>query len=418
MWIYMFDRMIMNQIKVSLYFIITIPITLFSKLVPKNKKIWVFGSWSGKTFADNSKYLFLYTNKMHPEIKAIWLTKNENVLDTLRKSGCHAYKTNSLMGFIYSMVAGCIITSNGFEDINRYSIGSAKKFNLWHGSPIKRIGLDAESSDTSKKSNIKILFKKLKKSGLYFLEQEHNSYDAYCASSNASKKNLMSAFNIKKVSITGYPRNDALFSTDWLPEKSGYLKAIKKKVHYKYVLTYLPTFRDYNSNIDLLSDYGFEEEKIQDELERLNAILIIKYHHGHKNVNAKKSRKSNQRIYVLSDSDISDVYPILKETDILLTDLSSILFDYLLLDRPIIFTPFDLKDYIKKDRKLYYDYNSISPGPKAKDWDDTFDMVHKILEKDTWSVQREKINNRFNRYKDNRNSERVYKMISDILNIK
>lgn len=412
----MFDRMILNQIKVGLYFIITIPISVFSKFVPKNKKIWIFGSWSGKNFADNSKYLFLYMNEKHPEIKAIWLTKNEEVLNILRSSGYYAYKTNSMMGGLYSMIAGCIITCNGFEDINRYCIAGAKKFNLWHGSPLKRIGLDAENTNMAPKSNINTFFKKFKKVYLHFLEQEHNSYNRYCASSNTSKNNLMSAFNTKKVVITGYPRNDVLFSTDWLPEKSIYLKRIGRNVNYKYVLTYLPTFRDYNFYIDLLKDYKFEEEKIQKKLEKLNAILIIKYHHGHKNIHVGKNRKNNQRIYILSNSDMSDIYPIVKETDILITDYSSILFDYLLLDKPIIFTPFDIKEYIKKDRMFYYDYNSVTPGPKAKDWNEVFDLVEKTINIDKYSAQRKKINHKFNKYKDNKSSERVFEMILSILN--
>ena len=53
----------------------------FSQLVPKKKKLWVFGAWNGKKYGDNSKYLFEYINLNGTEIRPIWLTQNKQAYD-------------------------------------------------------------------------------------------------------------------------------------------------------------------------------------------------------------------------------------------------------------------------------------------------------------------------------------------------
>lgn len=59
----------------------------------------------------------------------------------------------------------------------------------------------------------------------------------------------------------------------------------------------------------------------------------------------------------------ADIYPALSLFDILITNYSSIYFDYLLLDRPIIFFPYDFEQYISEEKKLLFDYHDMAPGP-------------------------------------------------------
>jgi len=94
-----------------------------------------------------------------------------------------------------------------------------------------------------------------------------------------------------------------------------------------------------------------------------------------------------------------DINNILKLTDILITDYSSIYFDYLLLDKPIIFAPFDFEDYLVKDRELYYNYDEVTPGPKARNWNEVLISLKEAIENpEKYKKEREKIKNIFHKY--------------------
>jgi len=99
----------------------------------------------------------------------------------------------------------------------------------------------------------------------------------------------------------------------------------------------------------------------------------------------------------------------------LITDYSSVYFDFLLTDRPIIFAPFDYDSYIAKDRELYYDYDKVTPGPKCKDWDEVLDWIEKFKTNPSlYQKERAKAKDKFHKYKDNKNSRRVFKEIVEL----
>ena len=105
----------------------------------------------------------------------------------------------------------------------------------------------------------------------------------------------------------------------------------------------------------------------------------------------------------------------MSKTDILITDYSSVYFDFLLLDRPVIFTPFDIKEYINKDRQLYYDYDKVTPGPRCNNWNEVLIELDKILRgEDGYKKERQQINDYFNKYKDANSSKRVYEFFKNM----
>ena len=205
----------------------------------------------------------------------------------------------------------------------------------------------------------------------------------------------------------------------WLDSgKNLYLKSIRRRVKFKHVFLYLPTSRERRKyeRVDLFGKYGFDSKKIQKTLEKLDAILIIKAHPGDRVDLSGNS--SDQRVYTPASADLPDAYQLLKETDVLITDYSSVYLDFLLLDRPVIFAPFDIDEYIKKDRELYYDYDDVTPGPKAKDWCEVFKLAEKSLKKDTWKKRRLEVCRRFNKFRDNKSSERVFKLVMSVSGLK
>lgn len=367
----------------------------FLFFIPRKKDIWIFGSNHGKKFADNSKYLYLYTIKNHPEIRAIWMTTNKRVLKELSKKNYESYYSWSIKGFWYSLRAKFAISSYGLHDFNKILLGGIKNIQLWHGTALKDISPGKNSLET-----------KIRKiSG--------NPYHTYIAASQEVKNKFKRVFmnDGKYTHITGYPRNDALFHTPWLPSENDFINNLKKYLKFRYVITYLPTWRGEGDCVELFKDYKFDLGKVQDKLKKLNAILIIKAHHMNRKM-IPQGQLKNSRVFSLSDEKFQDIYPILKETDVLITDYSSIYFDFLLLNRPIIFTPFDIKNKPKKF--LFYDYDSLTPGPKAKNWIETFNFVEKELKKDHYKKERKKILEMFNKFKDNKNSKRVFELMQNL----
>lgn len=403
-------------IKLFLYVLLEV-VYLISGAVPKNKNIWIFGSWFGKKFADNSKYLFLYVKRNHPEIRSIWLTHNPRVFLNLRRKGYEVYKIHSMKGLLYSMRASCVIVSTGLSDVNRYAIMRVKKIQLWHGTPLKKLERAKGSYDNRNyKEGNKFLFLYDIVHKVFPFTNEH--YDIVIATSEEARENMSLVFNMdkEKIVVTGYPRNDALLDASWLTSnKCDYLENIRSKVDFRCIVVYLPTHRgEGKKKEDLFEKYDFKIDILQQMLEKLNAIFIIKAHHYHNRLNLPYDKKKLQRIYTPSDDELPDVYPLLKETDILITDYSSVYFDYLLLDKPIIFAPFDINKFLKEERELFYDYTEVTPGPKAKNWQEVFRLVEEVLQNDYWKEERKIICGRFNKFKDNRNSERVFKVIRDL----
>jgi CDP-glycerol glycerophosphotransferase (TagB/SpsB family) len=206
----------------------------------------------------------------------------------------------------------------------------------------------------------------------------------------------MSAFKTSNVRITGYPRNDLLCN---------------KETNNTFTITYLPTFRDsIGYKIDLFSDFNFNLELWDKSLSKSSIKLNIKMHPLSKPTDELLTKFNVlENINFLDEIDVAEILP---KTDILITDYSSVYFDYLLRDKPIIFAPFDYDNYITKDREFYYNYNEVTPGPKCKDWNEVLEWIEKFKKDPTiYADERQKVRDRFHKYQDGENCERVYNEI-------
>lgn len=349
-------------------------------LFPKNKDIWIFGSLYGNAFNDNSRYFYLYILKEHPEIKAIWLYKKSEIKMEIDAYGGISYHIWSIKGIYYSLIAKFAFTSYGIYDINPVFSSRLKRIELWHGINLKNIN--------PKRNPIMNLIHS------FFLNKPDNFIST---SKNANEKlNDLFKINPKKILITGYPRNDCLFDSSYkLTEK------LLKIISNKKVILYLPTWR--TKNADLFYKYGFNPDEIQNYLVKENMVLIVKAHHM---TNQFDFNIKYPNIVFLKSTDISDIYPLLRETDILITDYSSVYFDYLLLNKPIIFTPFDIfelnKDYFA------YDYNKTTPGEKISNWNKLVPTLKRISKKDVFKEKRLKCLNYFHKFNKPGFCKRLY----------
>ncbi len=368
-------------------------------LLFKQSNLWIFGSWKGDKYNDNPKALFEYVNKEKKDIRAVWLTKSDKVHNDLIKKDYECHKFYSFMGIYLSLIARVAVISVSYLDVSPFIYllpWKLKIIQLWHGTPLKNLNNKYFSMG-------EVLLMK------FFVVFLTRPMDLIFSATSLNKKVYSDLLGVKeeKIKITGQPRNDLLFI-----EKGSEVKSNTKK---QIVILYLPTWREYDNNHDLFFQYGFNIYKMNEFLKKINAKLLIKFHAIESTRNKILGvKKNDERI---SFVDIDNVYEILSKVDILITDYSSVYFDYLLLDKPIIFTPFDLKEYEEK-RGFYYNYEKVTPGPKAKDWNEVIFNISKILEADSYANERNRVNNLFNEFKDNKSSGRVYNEIINIINVR
>ncbi|EFD6892484.1 TPA: CDP-glycerol glycerophosphotransferase family protein [Escherichia coli] len=323
----------------------------FGMSYTKRKKLWVFGGWYGQRISDNPKYLLQYVNKYHAKnIRAVWIYKNANVKAEALKLGIEAYHYKSIKGKLIQLRAGLVLFTHTIHtDLNSKCISwNTKRIQMWHGIPLKKIGFDDNFTAS-----------KLKKSKLYrFTLNDINSY--VLSSGNAVSKIFQSAFDesLGKMAETGFPRNDVFFNKQ------------HQKISGKYNVLYMPTLRaGYGATFNLLDKrYDFQFEEIDSFLKEHDITLTLRIHPAN-NPDAKMVELIAASDSIkMSSSD--DVYDEIGMYDCLITDYSSIMFDFALSHKPIIFAAFDIKDYLRDDRGMYFNYEDIASNNIAFSWQD------------------------------------------------
>lgn len=368
--------------------------TLFSnKRQLPLKRIWIFGSRDGLFYDDNSKHFYEFISAHYSEtIEAIWITKCTKIYHYLKLKNMKVALHNTADANTIISKSEIAFINISYLDIDHYLL---KKYphihviQLWHGTPMKN-------------------------NDLAFLKESYKFVSI--ASTDFLTNQELGARDLFEFRLTGYPRNDILLNNAVPPTlpKTVIDRLINKKV-ILFVPTYTESISTDNNKRLRGNPYniwnGLNISVLDTILNTNNAIFIIKLHPLQSANNDFKQSEmfmSNNFIFLDNNDPFLDIYAYLKYTDILLTDYSSILFDYLLLNKPVIFTAFDLQQY-NQIRTLRYNYDSITPGKKAKNWDEVLDYINEIFNgNDEFTSKRESINNKFNYYKDANSCERIF----------
>ena len=381
------------------------PLYILSFFVKRNEKIWIFGAHQNR-FCENSKFLFLYCSNNHPEIKAVWISGDRNLVNELKEKKYFALERWSLRGLYYALISKYYFFNVYSDDINFYTSGNATLINLWHGIPLKKIEFDIEKGPLKKifNSNISFFYK--------FFKPYLFIYPNYVISTSPKTSGIFSsALKVKQSNCLdfGYPRVDVLYNNNLTYFNKLELRLYSKIYNYKKkekkeIIFYMPTWR--SNNKDFLKDSIPNYDKLNDVLLKKNVILFIKLH---PNSISKFSELSNIKFI---DSKI-DIYSILNLSDYLITDYSSIYFDYLHLNKEIIFYPFDIKNYMNKDRDLYYSYEDVTPGIKAYNFNELLEVISDLHNLE-FKQELKKIKNKFWQYNDGKASERIVKFFKGL----
>jgi CDP-glycerol glycerophosphotransferase (TagB/SpsB family) len=220
-----------------------------------------------------------------------------------------------------------------------------------------------------------------------------------------------SAFGCKKIEVTGYPRNDIISNPTLYAKHLAFEQNIIEFITTEKTILYAPTFRDTN-RFDRKTP--IEWERLNDLLNKNDTTFLIKLHRHDYSI-AMKEKYSHIRVL---DNE-SDMYPLFSKVDLLITDYSSIFFDFLLTDKPVLFYPYDIDDYLTKDRSMYDEYDTVTPGHKAYNFKQFYEKLE-LFFKDPNALKESVldynvIKNMYNKYKDSDASKRTYQFIASSL---
>lgn len=336
-------------------------LSLLFRVIPRNKHLWVTGkitSWeysnTPPAFFDNSKHFFLYLVNNTDE-KVYWISSSDKEIEMLRKMNLPVVRFPSLRGIVLVLRAKFSFHHYGPDQIEPILQRGQVQLDFWHGTPLKKIRYDIVEKPAEKHNPYLDL---MKKGGIEYI---------FSTSPYLSEKVLKGAFGVDqdKMLNFGYPRMDVMrlskqenieFCRKYSPELIPYIKMAEK--HDK-VFLYMPTFRD--DDPEYFEKANIDFNAMSEELRKINGIFFLKLH--------PLTRHSSIKDYdnIVQIGNDVDIYPFLIYTTHLITDYSSIFFDYLPLDKEILFIPYDYDNYISH-RELYFDYNEITPGKKFYDF--------------------------------------------------
>ncbi len=360
----------------------------------------VMGAYGGNTFMDNTRTLFEFLSK-HSNYRVVWMAKSKILVKELKKKGYNAIYSLNFNAIRLLRKAKFIFITHGIYDLLPIEISPNTTVILtWHGTPIKKIALDQKDKY--------YLYTKWGK--IFKLKLRYDEYINYIltpTTGNLEHKSLSSAFKVplNKILNLGYPRHDIIFNTD-----KEFIKSLKKKHNipneYDRIILYCPTFRDFQTSTFSLTDQDLNNLNIM--LKKTNSIFLLK---GHL-FGSVSDYKGYPNIQTISkDVDIQELYTF---TDVLITDYSSTMLDFSLLDRPILLFPYDLEDYTRK-RGMYYELQDIAPGPLLKTIEEVIEALMNIdIIEEKFGKKRKIIRDRFNKYVDGNSTKRIL----DFLNIK
>jgi CDP-glycerol glycerophosphotransferase (TagB/SpsB family) len=344
------------------------------------------------------------------KIHAIWITKDKKIVEQIASKGYEVYYQRSLKGIWYALIAGVYVFDNYSKDISFLCSGRAKKINLWHGIPLKKIQMDNKFDLVRHpESNWKRIYWSLRR-----LSDEKPSHYVLTTSRTLAPT-FSSAFKTENVLIANYPRNDNLieerFQSLRTAEEQSIVDIIDKRMNGKVIL-YMPTFRESESKFFDVIDIS----RLNLFLEEEDILLLVKVHPKSK---LKKKFEDISSAHIYNISAEADPYSFLGKVDALITDYSSIYFDFLLTDKPIIFFDYDRKDYLSQSRELYYDYDSYTPGKKVKTMEELLYAIKDLNADDVkWKDSRERIRKEVFQNADEFGSEHLYQQVKGILHLK
>lgn len=331
-------------------------------LCPVKKDRIVFNSSLGKSYAGNPRHIYEYlaANGYDLRWECIWFYESE----PYNIPGRNKQVRYGRMRYIYYMATAKIWVFDSRQPEFLLRRKGTYYIQTWHGTPLKKLALDMEDVFMADESNIE--------SYKEHFVRNVRTWDYLISQNPFSTTTFRRAFDFQKEMLEiGYPRNDILFRENTEEGVRLYREKFGLPQDKKIIL-YAPTWRDDEFSAD--DKYEFRPQisfdKLQEELGD-EYIMIVKYHYLI--MDAVDWSPYEGFIYHFDQSrDIAELFLV---ADILVTDYSSVMFDYSILKRPMFFFAYDLYKYENELRGFYFNYREEMPGPISTTTDELIEDI-------------------------------------------
>lgn len=379
---------------------VAILLTRFIESLFKKDKRLLTIFFTEKNFADNSRYFLEYLESdINHDYKVRILVQSRSLFHSISKEYPKiTFYSKSLSGLRLFLRTKNIVISHGSDTTYFFpyilDVNSKNIINLWHGIPLKRLSLQVKGIRKSKSRN------------------RFQKYSSICAASTFEQYLLASCFDmhIDDVWVSGTPRNDYLISpNDELLKEYDYLN--------KKVILYAPTWREYGDRSSFFPFVDKDLERLNTFLETQDAYLLLRGHREEmERIMENYGEKLLSRILPAHQEIFPDAQRLLAHVDVLVTDYSSIYLDFLLLDKPIVFIPYDIDEY-QSYRGFLFDYESHTPGDKVGSQSEFIESLDRALNQpESKASERAKMKDLFHTHQDGKSSQRIVAQINKMNN--
>ncbi len=337
----------------------------------------LFVSFGGRQVSDSPLDIFRELQKTQPKLKKVWA-----VIDDAQEvpAGASKVVVGTPSWFAALAQSKYLVSNNNLPQYFRKRPGQIY-LQTWHGTPLKRIGKDIDKNQLTEGYN-------------NAMKREAGYWDYLVSPNQFSSEIFPRAFGFRgRLLETGYPRNDRLAKpkSQGLREKLGIAAG-------QTVLLYAPTWRD-NAR-DEAGNWASVNNLEQIKLPS-NFTLLYR---GHTNTAASERKLSDGTIDVTDYPDVTDLY---LAADVLVTDYSSVMFDFSVTGKPMLFLCPDLDSY-RALRGFYFDFEKEAPGPILKSAAEVVQVLKTLPKTEAKFAQNYKNwRKKFNRLEDGKASARV-----------
>lgn len=369
-----------------------------TRILPVNPRIILFESNLGRNYTGNPRAVYeeMVRQGLDKKYRCYIILEDRN---TRIPGAAKKIKRNRLRYFYYFAVSGIWVCDSRLP---KYIIKRPEctYIQTWHGTPLKKLALDLDSVYMAGETDIEDYKKNFSENVMtwdYLLSQ--NSY---------STRIFRRAFGFTKdILEIGYPRNDILFRGN----RKSDIDEIKKRLGLppdKRIILYAPTWRDnefygngrykFNPKMDFI--------RLKEELGE-DTVFIVKYHY----LIMDRIDWSPYQGFIYSYDMSFDISLLYLVSDMLVTDYSSVMFDYSILNRPMLFYCYDLEEYKGTLRGFYFDFLEEAPGPVLTA---TGELIRAIREYDEtkYREKQEAFRCKYNHADDGNASQKVVRLIT------
>jgi CDP-glycerol glycerophosphotransferase len=304
-----------------------------------------FESWKGKQYSDSPRAVFEELQRRGDPRECVWAVANHGVEVP---EGVTTVLTGS-REYYRRLARARWVVSNDSMPVHYVKRKGSRYTQTWHGTPLKRIGFDIENLQMSNRDYLKQFAKDVAK------------WDTLVSPNAFSTDVLRRAFRFDgQILEIGYPRNDIFHRAELSEPRRAAARRRLQLPEGKRVILYAPTWRD--NDYSATGRYQFTMKLDLELMHREfghDTVLLIRGHHLV--ASAIDAEMFGGFVRNVSDfPDISDLYLV---ADVLVTDYSSVMFDFVNTGRPMLFFTWDLEDFRDTLRGFYLDFEAEAPGP-------------------------------------------------------